>query len=91
MISICIINIPLVSIKRRKLTSSFLSFFIAKKYWKYRSTILNLCLKLVDEVYSVIFGTKYSRMDQVKFVEDSLLKNSKAYGLLKQTISFQIF
>ena len=37
------------------------------------------------------YGTKYSRMDQVKFVEDNLLKNMKWYGLpkRKQTISLQ--
>ena len=28
---------------------------------------------------------KYSRMVQVKFVEDSLCKNLKGYGLLKET------
>ena len=38
-----------------------------------------------------MYGTKYSRIDQVKFVEDSLLKNLKGYGLLKQTISLQMF
>ena len=33
------------------------------------------------------FGTKYSRMGQMKFVEDSLsIKKLKRYGLLKQTI-----
>ena len=26
-------------------------------------------------------GTKYSRMDQIKFAEDSLLKKLKGYGL----------
>ena len=30
-------------------------------------------------------------MDQVKFVEDSLLKNVKWYDPAKQTISHQIF
>ena len=34
------------------------------------------------EITHVIDGIKYSRMDQIKFVEDSLLK---------QTISIQIF
>ena len=31
---------------------------------------------------AVIYGTKYSRAGQVKFLEDSLLKNLKGYGLL---------
>ena len=38
----------------------------------------------------VRFGTKYSRMGQVKFVEQSL-KILKGYGLLKQAISLQNF
>ena len=35
--------------------------------------------------------TKYSRVDQENFVEDSLSEILKGYGLLKQTISLQIF
>ena len=37
-----------------------------------------------------MYGTKYSRMDQVKFVEDSLYKISKDIVCFKQTIPFQI-
>ena len=46
-----------------------------------------LCIGCIFLIYSDNFhkisgyGTKYSRMDQLKFVED----------LLKQTMSFQIF
>ena len=35
--------------------------------------------------------TKYSRMDQVKFEEDSFLKKLKEHDLLKQTILIQMF
>ena len=35
--------------------------------------------------------TKYSSMDQLKFVEDSLQSFLKGYHLLKQTISLQTF
>ena len=41
--------------------------------------------------FTSLNGTKYSRVDQVKIVEDSLLKNLKGYGLFKQAISLQIF
>ena len=37
------------------------------------------------------FESRYSTMDQVKFVEDSFEINLKLYGLLRQTISLQIF
>ena len=39
----------------------------------------------------VIYETNYSRMDQVKFVEDSLYKKLKENGLLKQTVLLQTF
>ena len=34
----------------------------------------------------LVYKTRYSRMDQVKFVEDSLQKILKRYGLLKPVI-----
>ena len=39
----------------------------------------------------VIYETNYSRMDQVKFVEDSHYKKLKENGLLKQTVLLQTF
>ena len=36
---------------------------------------------------SATYGAKYSRMDQVKFVEDSLEKHLKKHGLPKRTTS----
>ena len=43
-------------------------------------------------LFLLIYGTKYSRMDQAKFVENRQpLKNLKGYGLLRQTIPLQIF
>ena len=41
-------------------------------------------------VLAILFGTKYSIVDQVKFVEESL-KKLKGYGLLKQTYPFKFF
>ena len=43
--------------------------------------------------YYYYFWTKYSKMDQVKFVEADNIpsKNFKPSNLLKQTISFQFF
>ena len=38
-----------------------------------------------------LYGSRYSRMDLVKFVEDNLLKNLKWHGLLRQTISLKFF
>ena len=44
-----------------------------------------------NDLFNGLFGTKFSRIDLVKFVEDKPLKNLKGYGLLKQTIFLQIF
>ena len=56
----------------------------------------NLCLnylfKIVFILIPVAFGTKYSRMDQVKFVELNLsVNNLRGYALLKQIIPFKFF
>ena len=56
----------------------------------------NLCLnylfKIVFILIPVAFGTKYSRMDQVKFVELNLsINNLRGYALLKQIIPFKFF
>ena len=38
-----------------------------------------------------LFRTKYSRMNQVKFVQDSFKKNLKGYGLAKADHNPSIF
>ena len=52
--------------------------------------------ELLDEIlfkkrHKGVFDTQYLRMGQVKFLDDSLEKKLKEYGLLKQNISLQIF
>ena len=43
------------------------------------------------DIQSVIYGTKYSRMDQVKFVEDSLLKIWRDIVCLIRPCPFKFF
>ena len=50
------------------------------QYWPYCDLTLNIVL-FDKKTAETTFGTKYSRMDQVKFMEDCL----------KQTISLQFF
>ena len=44
-----------------------------------------------ERAVRLIYGTKYSRTNKVKFVEDLPLKKLKWYDLHRQTISLQIF
>ena len=48
-------------------------------------------IKCYCKTFAAVFESKYSRMDEVKFVKDSLLKNLNGYGLLKQNITLQFF
>ena len=48
-----------------------------------------IAIFVLSSITIITYGTKYPRMDQRKFVEDSL-KNMKWYGLFKQIISLQI-
>ena len=48
-------------------------------------------IKCYCKTFAAVFESKYSRMDEVKFVKDSLLKNLNGYGLLKQAITLQFF
>ena len=50
-------------------------------------TILNLDFK----IFQWLFGTKYSRMDQVKFVEDSLKKFEGIIVCLRRPYHFKTF
>ena len=48
-------------------------------------------LNLDFEIFQWLFGTKYSRMDQVKFVEDSLKKFEGIIVCLHRPYHFKIF
>ena len=56
-----------------------------------KKTSDNEARKIGQEKNNVTYGTKYSRMNQMKLVEDSLQKFWSDYGLLKQTVSLKFF
>ena len=69
--------------------------FLWKILRKIQTCVVGILTDTITYILDLAIGTykiKYSRMDQVKFMEDRQpLKNLKGYGLLKQTTSLQIF
>ena len=75
---------------------------IFRRYWKRLLTHWHVLSMLIHDdsvsfqfkvimFMGISYGAKYSRMDQIKFVVDKLLKIWRGMVCFKQIISFQIF
>ena len=75
---------------RKSLTLKVINVKYLLECFAFQTSITSYCKKFTKNLELILYGSRYTRMDQVKLLEDSL-GNLKGYDLIRQTIFLQIF